>query len=185
MMVSKLVFFPCAAHNTRVVWAWTWASRNAQMTSPNPHHHAAAELHTVQTHCHPVHGSVSLTRTHARTHMHTPAVPKLNATFSFCIHFRVLSFSCFWQVLPIMFSTAQRGSKSPLLPATRAPCWAQTEVLCLLVKYSQHIKWLLKYDYWSLSDQTLRGAEFHRLFILFILFVCIVFNVCFTIVELG
>lgn len=97
--------------------------------------------------------------THARTHMHTPAVPKLNATFSFCIHFRVLSFSCFWQVLPIMFSTAQRGSKSPLLPATRAPCWAQTEVLCLLVKYSQHIKWLLKYDYWSLSDQTLRGQN--------------------------
>lgn len=184
MMVSKLVFFPCAAHNTRVVWAWTWASRNAQMTSPNPHHHAAAELHTVQTHCHPVHGSVSLTRTHARTHMHTPAVPKLNTTFSICIHFCVLSFSCFWQVLPIMFTTAQRGSKSPLLPATRAPCWAQTEVLCLLVKYSQHIKWLLKYDYWSLSDQTLRGQN-SRLFILFILFVCIFFNVCFTIVELG
>lgn len=97
--------------------------------------------------------------THARTHMHTPAVPKLNATFSICIHFRVLCFSCFWQVLPIMFSTAQRGSKSPLLPATRAPCWAQTEVLCLLVKYSQHTKWLLKYDYWSLADQILRGQN--------------------------
>uniref|UniRef100_A0A3B4ZV36 Discs large MAGUK scaffold protein 5 n=1 Tax=Stegastes partitus TaxID=144197 RepID=A0A3B4ZV36_9TELE len=45
-------------------------SRSALATTLNPHRHAAAELHTVQTHCPPVPGSVSLTCTHARTHMH-------------------------------------------------------------------------------------------------------------------
>lgn len=60
-----------SAHNTRVVWAWTWASRSAQTTSPNLHRHVAAELHTVQTHCLPAHGLVSLTRTHTHMHIHT------------------------------------------------------------------------------------------------------------------
>lgn len=82
-------FLVCSAHNTRVVWAWTWASRSAQVTTLNRHRHAAAELHTVQTHCPPVHDSVSLTRTHTRTPRLQTLFLVLNimSQFSFLHHF--------------------------------------------------------------------------------------------------
>lgn len=60
--------FP-AARSTRADWVWTWASRSALATSLKARRPAAAELLTVQTHCPPVHGSVSLTRTHPHRQM--------------------------------------------------------------------------------------------------------------------
>lgn len=173
MMVSKLVFFPCAAHNTRVVWAWTWASRNAQMTSPNPHHHAAAELHTVQTHCHPVHGSVSLTRTHA--HAHTSS-PKAQHHF-FYLH----SFSCLILLMLLTGSSnnvhyrterikipstpryprSMLGSDRGTVPAGKIQSTHQ-----MIVKI-----WLLK----SLRSNS-EGAEFQTFY--FIYFVCLYFFQC-------
>lgn len=48
------------------------------------------------------------------------------------------------QVLPIMSSTARKGSKSLPLPAILAPCWGQTEVRLLLItrllKYSAALR---------------------------------------------
>lgn len=126
------LFVFSAAHNTRVVWAWTWASRNAPTTTPNPPRPAAAEHHTVQTHCPPAHDLVSLTRTH--THMHTyvkiygvnvPFSPKM----SLCLGLHSGIISPLSQVPLVTSSTAQRGSKSLPLPATLARCWGQTEVL--------------------------------------------------------
>lgn len=135
-----IYFFVLVAHNTRVVWAWTWASRSAQTTTPNPHRHAAAERHTVQTHCPPAHGLVSLTCMHAHTHKgHRLNIPFPFRMLCHSIHACIISSLC--QVLPIMSSTAQRGSKSLPLPAIPAPCWGQTEVLLLLttrlLKYSK------------------------------------------------
>ncbi len=69
--------------------------------------------------------------THARTHTHLKVTDSMSL-LSFrmlchSIHRRIISSLC--QVLPIMSSTAQRGSKSLPLLATPAPCWGQTEVL--------------------------------------------------------
>ena len=131
-------FFLCAliptAPNTRVVWAWTWASRSARATTRKPRRHVAAELHTVHTHCPPALASVSLTRTHTRTHVKVADSMSLSVFGMLCrsIHSSIFSSHC--QVLPITSSTARRGSKSLRLRATLAPCWGQTEVMISLLK---------------------------------------------------
>lgn len=69
------------------------------MTSLNPRRHAAAELHTVQTHCLPAHGSVSLTLTHA----HTPKGHRLNGPFSFLVIMSQHSF--LYHLIPLQGSS--------------------------------------------------------------------------------
>lgn len=70
---------------------------------------------------------------HARTHAHICQIHRLNVPFSskksLCLSLHSGTISSLSQVLLVMSSTAQRGSKSLPLPAILAPCWGQTEVL--------------------------------------------------------